>query len=195
MKTKNIFKTISIFAFSITAVIILSVVLSGAWFTDDKGASTTITVGKEVKVTIDSSDVEAGALVLPGERVDFNSISIEVPETAANCYIRLTISSNSTDFVIDNQTTLTGEGDYSWVNQDGYYYLTPSSVTTLSAVPESSQLSEASANTTYKLNISNILVNSNLTLNDAGKKATITIFAQAVQSINYKTTAWTDSFS
>ena len=194
MKNKRVLKDIIIGVLAIMTVMLVSFGVTGAWYSDKKSASATITVGKAVSITVDGSNVSTSTPVLPGERVNINEITFNIPTNTSNCFIRIKAESSSTNYILDNQTTYTGENTYNWINYGGYYYLVNSSVATLSAIPEGTQLKSMSAGTSVKFNISNILVNSSLTQSNAGVTGKIKVTAEAIQSANYATTNWADCF-
>ena len=194
MQKKDFYFKLSILVFTICAIFVVTLGVSGAWYTDSKNASATISLGNAVSVTLDNSNVTQSSKIWPGERINVNNVTIKVPAESSTCFVRIKVEPTSNYYILDNSTTLTGESGYNWVLFDGYYYLTTSAVTSLTAIPEGESLTPMQASGSAKLNISNILVNPNLTQSNAGQSANITVTVHAIQAAHYAPENWADCY-
>lgn len=163
---------------------ILSILLVGvifAYFTDIEIASNNITMGfvdidlEEYKDNNNSS-WEDITNAMPGDTIT-KIVKISKKEDSANCYIRAKVEFSGDLSSFDDITEECLSISTGWTkNSDGYYYynneLTSSDpVTFLNSF-------------TIPINMDNTYV---------GKKLTITVTAEAIQSLNFDNTApWTD---
>ncbi len=193
MKNKKLLKDLIISTLAIIFIVGVSFAVSGAWYADSDSKTLTVTVGKEVSVNLDTSSVNANA-VMPGQKFNIANVKLQTPAECSNCYIRILIESNSDFYLLDDINVLGDGNTYSWVKHEQYFYLTPITVNSLSATPESTSLHEVVASKTLSIEIQNIAVNTELTNSSANLASDIVVTAQAVQSKNYKTSAWEDCF-
>ena len=161
---------------------------------------TEIVVGEDVSVSVTQMQVADGANVLPGEKVNMKAVTIGTSANSTDCYVRVKIETvganannlilNSTQEGLENQVTLVGGNGYNWVYHNGYYYLTADQTINENI----SNLYEVQKNQTFSVQITDVLVNDNLTLDNASQQTEIKLSVQAIQSRNYVKEAWAYHF-
>ncbi len=183
---KKRFKNSIIISLAVFAMLSITFIFSGAWFTDNDSKTAIITLGNKVDITAKAT-LPVNEVVMPGSTLTVNDIKGKAETDSSNMYVRAKVSVESQySSVISATVSPLTSG---WVELEGYmYYSAANSLTTESNLSNLTEL--AAGNETTALNL-DLTISEDATQNEIdstylapNSTIEVTITFEAIQSAN-----------
>ncbi len=116
---KKRFKNSIIISLAVFAMLSITFIFSGAWFTDNDSKTATITLGNKVDITAKAT-LPANAIVMPGSTVTINDIKGKAESESSSMYVRakVNVESQYASLISATVSPLTT----GWVQLEDYMY-------------------------------------------------------------------------